>query len=403
VTGNSLQELEQEIADDRSRGVRLRTEVHATSTEILTDGDPNDPSVTVKIHQVGTYHQDTLGLSGDVATSSQDIPFDNSYWLRQVGGRYAITDVLRAAVAVESTGLGLLWLIGLGVAIVLIALGFLALQRRGGRPSVSAPPAPADAQRDSTTAAANLAWVGPGDKAGGILGIRTIGAFQLWWRGENLAPAIVGRPSTGFLWLRLLVAAIDNPAAQLPRDDAREELSPRVDPKSQQGRLRQLIQEFKALPPVLRDRMIVSRLVLRFDLEGCAIDAIEILKLGRELRGVDPGRLAYASSALASVSGLFLPGWKDALAKATDVDSPATELVAELGQRLDIARADILVAIGDDLMGRHEHDPAVEAFQGALGLREERQDIAVKLEAALLAAGRQGEAKRIRHDYASGG
>ncbi len=404
VTGNSLQELEQQIADNRTRGVRQRIAVNATSTEILAEGDPNDAGVTVEVHQVGTEHQDTLGLSGEVPASSQDFLFDNRYWLRQVGGRYAITDIQKAAVPVESTGPWPWLLLVLGVAFVLVMLAALALRfsKLGTRGAVAAPSVSGDARAMPGPSEAPLAWIGPGDMTGATLGVRTIGGFQLWWQGEDLAPAILSRRTTGFLGVRLLVAAIENPAAQLARDDAREELFPRVDPKSQQGRLRQLIQEFKALPPVLRDRMVVSRLVLSFDLEGCAVDAMEILKLGRELRAgavVDPTRLAYALSVLESVSGRFLPGWKDALEKATDVDSPATEMVEELCQRIDIARADILVAIGDDLMRRHEPDPAIEVFQDALRLRGEREDIAARLGSALLSAGRQGEAERVSRDY----
>jgi hypothetical protein len=376
--------------------------------EILQEADPNDSGVTVEVHQVGTQHQDVLGPSGDTVTSSEDLSFDNRYWLRSTNGRFAITDITGSLRPVTVAPPFPWWAVAVGgaiLAVVVAALVFRLRRRRvpAGSPMLSPTPVAATA---STADRTDLAWEGPGDGKGTRLGIRTIGAFRIWWQGEDLAEEILRRPTTGFVWLRLLVAAIDHPAGPLARTDVQEEVAPRVGTKSQQGRLRQVVLEFKALPAVLRDRMVVSRLVMSFDLEGCEVDAVELLKLGRELRvggATDPTRLAYASAVLASTGGLFLPMWKDVVGRATDVDIPATETVTELGQRLEFARADILVAIGDDHLRRHEAGPAVDAFQEALSLREEREDIAERLVAALLAAGRAGEAARVRADYRSAG
>lgn len=391
VTGNTLRNLERQLATNRAQGIRLRSDLRVTRLEVLSEADPNDPDVRFEVRQVGSGRLSVLGRTGDTVTSSQDVTFDSRYWMRQVaGGRYAVTDAQenqQPAAAASGLSPMALSVVGVGALVIMAALAMIWIRSRR-HPAGSLPAAdPAPAEAD-----------------GPALMIQTIGGFKVVQNGEDLGPSIVARRVSGLLWLRLLVTTIANPAAQTLRDDAAEELFPGVARRSQQGRMRSILHELGEWPGGVGKRVLVQGLMLSFDLDDCEVDALQILRSSREIPGSDSIGQAWIERTrglLQSTTGEFLPMWEGLVARVTTSESAAIEPVVELRQRLAIARADLLVALGEAYMARREPAAAAEVLAEALQLRPERQDVASLLINALRAAGRGPEAGRLDEEYGS--
>src|SRR5205823_902999 len=155
-------------------------------------------------------------------------------------------------------------------------------------------------------------WTGT-NSPGIVLGIRTLGGLQLWVEGQDLAGVVLDSPVSGFVWLRLLIEALRDPAARPVRDDLCDEVFPGLDRPTQLARLRGRMHDIRQFPAVLAGRVKVEGALLSFDLDGCAIDAVDLIELAdscARVGALSPDLAARAESLLALTDGILLPLWE---------------------------------------------------------------------------------------------
>ena len=91
-TGNRLAKLRSALDQNHAAGVFEDFKNQLTTVRIGKLVDPNDPSVTWCIEEIGTSRI-TLTKAADGSVLSQySIRFDDKFWMKSVAGRYLITD-----------------------------------------------------------------------------------------------------------------------------------------------------------------------------------------------------------------------------------------------------------------------------------------------------------------------
>ena len=403
ITGNALQDLQKRLEVNQIAGVGERTQRQDTSIEVLQAVDPNDPQTNIEVHQSGYARTTLIDLRTGTPLSQRDVRFDNRYWLRPLNGRYAITDqVVSQELGSPPTTPWLL--IGIGVAAVIavgLALAVMRRQRRLGAAAALgriAPPEPgaAAAALEPPDLPAPI-WAGgpPNDLA--IVGIRTMGGLQIWSEGQDLGPTLLRNEVAGFMLLRLLIQEILEPGSRMTRDELGEETFSKIPATSQHSRTRKRLHAIRKYTPALAERLREDS-GLSFDLTGCRVDAIEVLELARSCSGnavLPPELVPKAEQLSALTSGRFLPFWDTLEKKATGIEGASGELVELIRGRLEIARADILAALGATHVASGQAQRAVAILEEARRMRPERQDIANQLVVAYRATGRDAEAERV--------
>jgi predicted Zn-dependent protease len=214
----------------------------------------------------------------------------------------------------------------------------------------------------------------------------------------------MSRPVTGFVWLRLLIAAVRDPASAVNRDEVARQASPGVSRAVQLKRLRNVIAKgLPEMPAVLRERIQVQPQSMSFSLEGCEIDAIELLSLSSETSGrqvlskVESGRIQRV---LTACQGTFLPEFETIEDMATDRHPTCTELIRELRESLTNKRVDLALLLGQSYLSANQAAQAITVLEPAVSDRRERKDLADRLVAAYRAAGREAEAKALEARFA---
>ena len=99
------------------------------------------------------------------------------------------------------------------------------------------------------------------------------------------------------------------------------------------------------LPAPLRSRIIAEPKVLRFNLEGCAVDALELLKLADDwgrLEVISPHQAATARRVIGASRGTFLPEFESVDNLVTSGRPTCTELIKNLRDKLTDRRARLL-------------------------------------------------------------
>ena len=90
--GNSLAKLQSVIVQNKTAGITESFENRLTSTRVGKLADPNDPSVTWCVEEVGTSQITLTATNGGSIVRQYTISFDNKFWMVKAGGRYLITD-----------------------------------------------------------------------------------------------------------------------------------------------------------------------------------------------------------------------------------------------------------------------------------------------------------------------
>jgi hypothetical protein len=172
-----------------------------------------------------------------------------------------------------------------------------------------------------------------------------------------------------FIWRRALLAPFEDPAASVSREAVARQAYPSVEREYQLGRLRTVLnQGLTELPAPLRSRIIAEPKVLRFNLDGCTVDALELLKLADDwsrLEVISPQQAATASRVIGATRGTFLPEFESVDNLVTSGRPTCTELVKNLRDKLTERRARLIVVLGRTYIAGRRPDLAVTLLETA--------------------------------------
>ena len=397
LTDSALSDVIQQISSQSGAGSPPAVSFHPASLTILRAVDPTDPSLVIEVQEDGTKSVVTSG-GADSAPTEQTISFHGDFWLRNPSGsHYTIADQ-----HIQTLPSFPLPAIALVVA-ALLAVGLLTvlIWRRGGlRPSVelehAAPQAPVLGRIDTPIERDRLEL----PRSAPQMVVTTFGGLHIREGGQDWAGALLSRPVTGFVWLRLLVAAVRSPASSIGRDElARQASPPGLSREVQLKRLRNVVGKgLPEMPAVLRDRIRVIPESMSFVLDGCEIDAIELMAAGvTATQGGDlsPSETDRLHRLITDCQGTFLSEFDAMEALATDRHPTCTELISELRESLTNKRVDLTIRLADTYLRAGRPAQAISVLEPARNDRRERKDLADRLAAAYRGAGREAEAKAL--------
>jgi hypothetical protein len=372
-----------------------------SSLTILRASDPADPSLTLDVREEGTKTV-VIDNGPNQAPSEQAISFHGDFWMRiPSGSRYAIAD--QQIQTLPGSPLPALAVIAAALLFVGLAT-LLVFRQRHVRPRSEMVPA----VRRAT--APVLIDVPMDRKTSEPVGqpaemvISTFGGLHIREGGKDWAQALMSRSVTGFVWLRLLVAAIRDPATPPSRDELARQARPGVSRDVQLKRLRNVVSKgLPEMPSPLRDRVQVTPEVLSFRLDGCEVDAIELLRLSNVLDRrpelVDT-QAARVRRLLAASQGSFLPEFETIENLATDRHPTCTELMRELRELLIDKRVELALRLAGAYLRAGRPAEAVAVLEPAGDDRPQRKDVADRLVAGYRGAGREAEAKALEARFA---
>ena len=386
LTGNALEDVSQQISNQTAAGSAPSVNFQAGSLTILRAPDPIDPSLLIEVQEDGTKTL-TMTAGPNSTPTQQTINFHGDFWLRQdATGRYLIAD--QTIQNQPSSNLPVLAL--MAVALVWIGLAAVLVRRRQLQ-VIPAPAADGLAAAVATVAQAPAAY----EPIEAAVVIRTFGGLQLHQDGQEWASALKGRSVTAFIWLRLLLATIRDPNARPSRDELGRQAAPGRDRETQLKLMRNVIyQGLPELPPALRDRIRVEPQVMRFKLDGCDIDAINLLRISAECAGrsiLALSQMARVRRAIDATAGAFLPEFESVEDIATDRHPTCTDLIREQRDLLAGKRLELIVWLADSYLATNRPAEAIVILEPALTAQPARDDLRTRLAAAYNRAGRSAD------------
>jgi DNA-binding SARP family transcriptional activator len=449
------------LSRDRFNGQIEEVKINSDSIKVMRGGDSRFPPDAIVVEQTGSKTITYRGRTTGDLVRVENIKFDNKYRMVVSGDRYAIEGQILSEVPAQapsggaspspssspspspgplatasqgSLGAGspsgergrpmgaLLGVEGISGLLVASGLALLVAPRRhqrrarhenvvetpgettGGVPlgPPVAPPSPVVTPADRKELA-GLGW--PPVTTPGTLHIQTIGEFRIWTEvDEDLSSNLRQHPIQSFLWLYLLVWAIDRGRAPLDRGVLAEELYPRIDSKTRLKNLRNRLFDLKSrLPSALSKVVRSDATTCRFDIEACWIDVIELVRLADQTKAQDgslpAGLEATAELALRTTAGEFLSFWDDLAGRITEELDASTEMVRRGRTRVAEARATLAVALAKSWKLGGKGGRALEFLEAALKVHPEREDVARALYAAYIDLGRGEEARRLAKVY----
>lgn len=100
-TGNNLARLRSVLARNAADGVTEDFTNQLTKVTVGKLADPNDPTVTWCVEEIGTSRVTYLRISDGSVVRTQFLRFDDRFWLVLQGGHYLITDVQVSSQAIS--------------------------------------------------------------------------------------------------------------------------------------------------------------------------------------------------------------------------------------------------------------------------------------------------------------
>ena len=401
LSDSALSDVIQEISHQSASGTPPRVSFQPSHLTILRAPDPADPSLTIEVREDGTKSIVTSN-GPNSAPTEQTVSFHGDFWLRTLSGsHYAIAD--QHLQVLPSSPLPAIAVVIAALLVVGLAI-LLAARRRGRIPTLRwAPAGHATMALASNDVSSDGAVALPASPPAQMV-VTTFGGLHVREGGNDWAQALMSRPVTGFVWLRLLVAAVRSPTTPVGREELARQATPGLSRDVQLKRLRNVIAKgLREMPSVLRNRILVKPEVMSFDLDGCEIDAIELIALSdatashRELSSIDAARVQRVLSAC---QGTFLPEFESIEDLATDRHPTCTDLIRELRELLTNKRVGLALLLADTYLRAGRPAQAIPILEPALNDRAERKDLADRLVAAYRGAGREAEAKAIESRYA---
>jgi hypothetical protein len=401
LTDSALSDVIQQISNQSGSGSPPAVSFHPASLTILRAVDSSDPSLVIEVQEDGTKSVVTTG-GPDTAPTEQTISFHGDFWLRNPSGsHYTIAD--QRIQTLPSSPLPAIAMVV--AALLLVGLATVLVRRqRAMRPAPALAPelhtAAPPLRIDEPPAIELLESSRPPPQ----MTVATFGGLRVRAGGQDWAQALMSRPVTGFVWLRLLVAAIRNPVSPVGRDEvARQASPPGLSRDVQLKRLRNVVAKgLRQMPAVLRDRIVVTSESMSFRLEDCEVDAIELIATSAAAgirRDLSPTEAARVQRVLSACQGIFLPEFESLEDFATDRHPSCTELIHELRESLTNKRVDLALLMADIHLRAGRPAQAIAVLEPAINDRRERKDLADRLAAAYRGAGREAEAKALEARY----
>jgi len=401
LSDSALGDVIQQISNQSTSGPPPKVRFQPASLTILRASDPADPNLTIEVREDGTKSVVTNN-GPDQAPSEQSINFHGDFWLRiPSGSHYAIAD--QHIQTLPSSPLPALALVVAALLVVGLATLLVLRQRRVPATFALVPgaqPTPASAPIEVAVDKETSEPVGQSPE----MVVSTFGGLHVREAGKDWAQALMSRPVSGFVWLRILVAAIRDPGAPPSREEVARQASPGLSRDVQLKRLRNVVAKgLHDMPPVLRDRIFVQPEVMSFRLEGCEVDAIELLTLSDKYasrQALTATQAARVRRVLSACQGIFLPEFETIEDLATDRHPTCTELIRELRELLTNKRVELSLLLADTYLRAGQLAQAITVLEPAFNDRSQRKDLADRLAAAYRAAGRKAEADALEGRFA---
>jgi tetratricopeptide repeat protein len=396
-TDSALADVIQQMSNQSGSGTSQTVTLQPATLTVVRASDPNNAALTIEVQEDGTETVVT-NTGATSAPSEQSISFHGDYWLRvPSGSHYAIADMNFQTL--PSSPLPAISVVAAALVAVAIAALLFVRQRRFTMAVQPTPQQIPELAGLVLTPAQREASIEPPRQAAAMV-VSTFDALHVREDGRDWAQELMSRPVTGFVWLRLLVAAIRDPRAQPSREEiAKQACPPGLSRDVQLKRLRNVIgRGFREMPAQLSRRIRVEPEALSFQLDDCSVDAIELLAVSAECSGQSQlmrPQVEKVRRVLATCKGDFLREFEIVENIATERHPNCTALMAELREQLVGKRADLALLLADAHLRDGQPLQAIAILEPALQGRSERGDIRARLAAAYTAAGRNAEADAV--------
>jgi DNA-binding SARP family transcriptional activator len=396
LTGNALQDVAQQIASNPPTPTATLN-IRLQSLSVVLARDPNDPSVVIEVQEDAVKTLDTYPQNA--APTEQTLSFQGDFWMRESNGRYAITDQ-----AIHNQPTSPLPAIGLAVlALIWVASAALLISRSR---RIRVAPIAAQSRPQAAGAPPQLPATTMGTRQldpSAELAVRTFGGLHLLHAGKDLVQELDQRPVTGFVWQRLLVGAIRDPAHRPSRDELGRQVRPGLDRQTQLKSVRNVVYQLRELPALLKDRILVEPQVLSFNFQGCQVDAVELLKASRATAGrasLGPAEADWAQGLFDDSTGIFLPDFEKADDLATDHRPTCMDMIKEVREMLTAKRIDLALALADTYLATGRPAQVIAVLEPLVREHTKRKDLADRLATAYRSAGRDAEADALAARFA---
>jgi len=234
--------------------------------------------------------------------------------------------------------------------------------------------------------------------------VRTFGGLHVLHGGKDWVQALEQRPVTGFVWQRLLLGAIRDPASRPSREELARQVSPVLDRDTQLKRMRNLVYHgLRELPATLKDRILVEPQALSFMLDCSDIDAVNLLKASTVATGrktLAPPETVWGQRAFDESAVTFLPDFEKVEDLATDHHPTCTDMVMEVRELLATKRADLAIVLAGSYLGSGRSAQAIAVLEPVVREHPKRKDLADRLASAYRSAGRDAEAEALADRFA---
>jgi hypothetical protein len=235
--------------------------------------------------------------------------------------------------------------------------------------------------------------------------IQALGPLHVWAGEDDLAPELLVRRRPAFTWIYLLAREVLGPKAHTTRDALADETVPGLDAQSRRNTLNNRLSHLRNTDPIQPVGVTVEQdgIYLHVDLRNCTFDARELLDLLDEVEEAGPllrpSLALRVEDMLESHVGEFLPEWDELELETTQGKSATSDVIREARRKVEDARADLLVALGDSYVARQEPTRAVRYFEQAMDRQPDSASTARKLADACAQSGQGGYANQVRLRY----
>ncbi len=391
LSDSALGDVVQQI-QGQTGGTAPTVTFQPSSITVLRAQDPNDATLLIEVQEDGTKSV-TTDNGPNAAPTQQEISFHGDFWLRPNAGHYSIAD--QRIQTQPSSNLPQVALVA--VALLWVGLAFV-LYRRTRTPLAPGTGAPAIVSTDLTLPDVLVEPIEePVPTAKTLIG--TFGGLKLIEEGKDWAPALNGRSVMAFVWRRVFLTAVQGHSATVSRDLVARQAHPRVDRETQLRRLRSLLHEgLRELPDPLRNRIVAEPQLLRFALDDCSIDALDLVKLAGEtgrLKVLSPTQAGRARRIIQTTHGIFLPEFESVEDLATDHHPTCTELIHETRKQLGDMRDRLIWVLARTYLVGRRPDKAVELLEPAVEGSPSGPDLRELLAEVYRALGREADARAL--------
>ena len=268
----------------------------------------------------------------------------------------------------------------------------------------AAAPPPSQAAAAPTAQIARTEVVSaPSSRSEARVEIHTLGEVRILIDGTDLAPQLLHARALAFTVLYLLSWEVRRPGDRMTREFMGEETFNGQDPAMRRTGVSTRLANLKRRFPELRNRIVTDGEYLGFDTTGCEVDVLRVFSIAEGMRvaGAHPTDelVGDARDAAELAAREYLPGWERIESGGTLGGSAASDVVADVRDRVVGARLDILGGLAEAALAGRRLDEAAAHLEKALHMRPERLDVARRLAEVHEMSGRRGRAAELRAEY----